>query len=76
MIEIKFFWCAWCCGQGLEKVKNKIVQLNLKGQSSSMSKKGWKDAQGRSGKVSLSHAKLSNSTPQIVCWKRQGLSTI
>lgn len=38
--------------QGLERVKNKVVQENLKGISSKMSQKGWKDSQGREGKVS------------------------
>jgi hypothetical protein len=37
--------------QGLNSIKNKVVQKNLMGVSESMSKKGWKDSQGRSGKV-------------------------
>jgi hypothetical protein len=37
--------------QGLNSIKNKIVKQNLMGVSESMSKKGWKDSQGRSGKV-------------------------
>lgn len=37
--------------QGLNSVKNKVVQKNLMGVSESMTKKGWKDSQGRSGKV-------------------------
>jgi photosystem II protein len=36
--------------QGLNSIKNKIVKQNLMGVSESMSKKGWKDSQGRSGK--------------------------
>lgn len=35
--------------QGLESIDDKVIQLNLKGQSESMNKKGWKDASGREG---------------------------
>lgn len=35
--------------QGLESIDNKVIQLNLKGQSESMNKKGWKDSSGREG---------------------------
>ena len=39
--------------QGLNSVKNSVVKKNLQGVSESMSKKGWKDSQGRSGKVKV-----------------------
>lgn len=37
--------------QGMNSVKNAVVKKNLMGVSESMTKKGWKDSQGRSGKV-------------------------
>lgn len=37
--------------QGMNSVKNKVVKNNLMGISENMNKKGWKDSQGRSGKV-------------------------
>ena len=37
--------------QGLNSIKNKVVKNNLMGVSESMSKKDWKDSQGRKGKV-------------------------
>eukprot|EP01025_Chloroclados_australasicus_P055250 TRINITY_DN663_c0_g1_i1.p3 TRINITY_DN663_c0_g1~~TRINITY_DN663_c0_g1_i1.p3 ORF type:complete len:142 (-),score=12.43 TRINITY_DN663_c0_g1_i1:197-622(-) len=36
--------------QGLESVKNEVVKKNLKGISSTMSKKDWVDSSGRKGK--------------------------
>lgn len=44
--------------QGLESIDNKVIQLNLKGQSETMMKKDWKDASGRSG-MSRAAARLS-----------------
>eukprot|EP01023_Acetabularia_acetabulum_P064080 TRINITY_DN819_c0_g1_i7.p2 TRINITY_DN819_c0_g1~~TRINITY_DN819_c0_g1_i7.p2 ORF type:complete len:133 (+),score=33.21 TRINITY_DN819_c0_g1_i7:131-529(+) len=35
--------------QGLESIKNDIVQRNLKGESKFMEKKDWVDASGRKG---------------------------
>ena len=37
--------------QGLSSVKNSVVKKNLMGVSESMTKKDWKDSQGRKGKV-------------------------
>ena len=39
--------------QGLSGVKNDVVRRNLEGVSKYMDKKGWVDAQGNKGKVSL-----------------------
>ena len=37
--------------QGLNTIQNKVVRNNLMGISESMTKKDWKDSQGRKGKV-------------------------
>ena len=57
--------------QGLNSVKNNVVKKNLQGVSESMSKKGWKDSQGRSGKVGVvslrSHRLLFEPCCSLYC---------
>ena len=50
--------------QGLNSIKNKVVQKNLMGVSESVTKKGWKDSQGRSGKV----CECSIHQTMEACW--------
>lgn len=37
--------------QGLESIKDPVIQNNLKGTSRKMQDKNWVDSQGRKGKV-------------------------
>lgn len=46
--------------QGLSSVANEVVKNNLMGVSKAMEKKGWKDASGNKGKVSLSRVKYQD----------------